>query len=593
MKISRTSSFASVLVLAGLVGLPALGQDVPESLLPPGFNDPVAPAPAPGAQQPAARPSGVPQAPIAGPAPIPTPTPTPTPTATARPVDPKLLAQYELPEYARRSTAHIGIDGAGLGRNAFAGADGRMLETLMRRLDAPVASRWLSIALRRALASDVDTPARVNGPDFAAERAWLLLRMGEAPTARAVVQSVDGENYTPKMYQVAMQAALATADPAAMCGIVEPAQRVSQERGWQLARAMCAGLAGEPKQAGVLIDQARRAFRRRAVGADIDLKLAEKVLGAGAQGRRSVTIEWDGVEQLSAWRWGLANATAVEIPAALFDTVGPQVRYWNALMPAIPPERRVPDAELAAAQGVLSSSALVDLYATVGELDDSPSDLTAVARDLREAFAAAQVADRMTALRQVWTGATDAQRSYARRVLTARAASAIPASADYAADADALVASMLSAGMDLRALRWRSMTPEGGDAWAMLAVADPRARQVSQRAVSRYADGDARKGQLLLAGLAGLGRLPAEDATELAQSLGVPIGAENAWTRAITLAAGRDQPGTVLVLAAVGMQTRDWRGVSPQALFHIVAALRAVGLEGEARMIAAEAIARA
>ncbi|MFV0623543.1 hypothetical protein ACBY01_05970 [Sphingomonas sp. ac-8] len=593
MKISRTSGFASVLALAGLIGLPALGQDVPESLLPPGFNDPVAPAtPAP---PPAARPSGVPQGPTAtpGPLPIPTPTPTPTPSATPTPVDPRLLARYELPEYARRSTAHVGIDGAGLSRSAFGTADGRMLEALMRRLDAPVASRWLSIALRRALASDVDTPARVDGADFAAERAWLLLRMGEAATARAVVQSVDTENYTPKMYQVAMQAALATADPAAVCPIVEPAQRVSSERGWQLARAMCAGLAGEPKQAGSLIDAAERAFRRRAVGADIDLKLAEKVLGAGAQGRRSVTIEWDGVEQLSAWRWGLANATAVEVPDALFASVGPQVRSWNALLPGIAPERRVPDAELAAAQGVLSSAALVDLYATVGELDDSPSALTAVARDLRDAFAAAQVADRMTALRQLWSGETDRARGYARRILTARAAAAIPVTGDYAADSDALVASMLSAGMDLRALRWRTVVPEGGDAWAMLALANPRGGRVAESAVSRYAGSDARKGQLLFAGLAGLGRLSAGDAEGLAQSLEVPVGAENAWTRAIALAAGRDQPATVLLLAGVGMQTRDWRGVSPQALFHIVAALRAVGLEGEARMIAAEAIARA
>ena len=592
MKISRTSSFASVLVLAGLVGLPALGQDVPESLLPPGFNDPVAPAPAPQAA-PVARPSAVPQGPVAGPAPIPTPTPTPSATATPQPVDAKLLARYELPEYARRSTAHIGLDGAGLGRNAFGAADGRMLQTLMRRLDAPVASRWLSIALRRALASDVDTPPGVSGPDFAAERAWLLIRMGEAPTARAVVQSVDTQNFTPKMYQVAMQAALATADPAAVCSIVEPAQRVSSERGWELARAMCAGLSGEPKEAGAILDAARRAFRRRAVGADIDLKLAEKVLGAGAQGRRSVTIEWDGVEQLSAWRWGLANATAVEVPDALFDTVGPQVRYWNALMPSIAPERRVLDAELAAAQGVLSSGALVDLYASVAELDDTPSELGAVAGDLREASAAAQVADRMTALRALWNRGASRQRSYARRVLTARAAAAIPPSADYAGDTDALVASMLAAGMDLRALRWRSVVPDGSDAWAMLALADPRSRQVSERSVSRYADADARKGQLLLAGLAGLGRLSPDSAQDLAKSLEVPIGAENAWTRAITLAAGRDQPASVLLLAAVGMQTRDWRAVSPQALFHIVAALRAVGLEGEARMIAAEAIARA
>ena len=46
------------------------------------------------------------------------------------------------------------------------------------------------------------------------------------------------------------------------------------------------------------------------------------------------------------------------------------------------------------------------------------------------------------------------------------------------------------------------------------------------------------------------------------------------------------------LLAAVGMQTSDWRGVPPAYLFRIVRALRTVGLEYEARMIAAEALAR-
>ena len=47
-----------------------------------------------------------------------------------------------------------------------------------------------------------------------------------------------------------------------------------------------------------------------------------------------------------------------------------------------------------------------------------------------------------------------------------------------------------------------------------------------------------------------------------------------------------------MLLAAIGMQTPQWRGVPPAMLYRIVSALRAVGLEGEARMIAAEALAR-
>ena len=53
------------------------------------------------------------------------------------------------------------------------------------------------------------------------------------------------------------------------------------------------------------------------------------------------------------------------------------------------------------------------------------------------------------------------------------------------------------------------------------------------------------------------------------------------------------QPATVILLAAVGMQTKNWGGVPPAALYRIVAALRAVGLGGEARMIAVEALSRA
>jgi hypothetical protein len=91
---------------------------------------------------------------------------------------------------------------------------------------------------------------------------------------------------------------------------------------------------------------------------------------------------------------------------------------------------------------------------------------------------------------------------------------------------------------------------------------------------------------MLVAGLAGLGRYgdPA--------SLGVDPSPRSRWARTITAAARNSQPGTVVLLAGIGMQTSDWRGVPPEHLFHIVRSLRSVGLEYEARMIAAEALSR-
>ena len=597
MPISRTSARIAALATGASIAVaaawvPAIGQDRPESILPPGFGEP------------APRPSATPTAPVAGATPgslgatiealptdEPTVSPSDTPSATPTP-DAHMLAEYALPSFARRSLSMVGSIGTGEGGlppEAFGSASGPYLERLMRTLDAPLPSRWLSILLRRALVSAVDTPAGVNGADFAAERAWLLLRMGESVSARAVAQGVDTNNYTPKLYEVAMNTALATGDPAQLCPLVDGGMQATGEAGWTLAQAMCVGLSGEAARAGTLITQARR----HGVAGGVDLSLAQKVVGTGAQGRQAVTIEWTGVDRLTAWRFGLATATGVAIPDNLYDGAGRQVTYWRALAPAIPLAARVAPAEAAAGQGVLSSAALVDLFSAVDAADDSAAGPTATAQDLKTAYTAPTVDARMTALRQLW-GAAGAKPAYARLVLTARAAAQVPV-ASGSADASALVASMLTAGLDRTAARWRGSVDKGGDAWAMIALTDPDARgMIGYGDLAAYAgSGDAAlKQRLLFAGLAGLGRLAPGDIERAAEKLDVKIGAENAWTRALDRAARDGQPGTVVLLAAVGMQTPSWRGIPPEALYRIVGALRSVGLEGDARMIAAEAIAR-
>ena len=594
----RTFPKLSLAVLAAVGGLaalaPAIGQEKPESLLPPGFGDTPAPAPtaapaprAPSADQPIPPTATVQPLPLPSPGPSPSATPSPTPT-----IDPAVLAQYEMPASARRSLDSVGPLGAGQGgidADAFGAADGRYVERLMRHLTAPLPSRWMSILLRRTLTSRLDTPANVNGADFAAERGWLLLRMGESVAAHAVVQGVDTSNFTPKLYQVAMNAALATGDPGGVCPLVDGAMRVVPSRGWTMAQAMCAGLSGYPAQAGPLLTTARS----RGVASGIDLLLAQKVIGAGAQGRQAVTIEWDGVDQLTSWRFGLAMATGVAVPDALYATVGPQVTYWRALSPSMTLADRLGAAEAAAGQGVLSNAALVDLYSAAFSDDSVQSGTTATAQDLQTAYADRNADARMAALRQIWG---TARPSYGRLVLTARAAARMPAAKDKTEN-DRLIASMLSAGLDRTAARWRGSVETGSDAWAMILLADPDAdTRVSYGDLASYSGGEgdsALKQRMLFAGLAGLGRLSPGDVERAAKALDVRIGAENSWTRALDSAARGGQAGTVALLAAIGMQTPGWKGVPPEALYRIVGALRAVGLDGEARMIAAEAIARA
>lgn len=576
-----TSHGRIALLAAGAlaIGAAAIAQDKPESLLPPGFGE-SAPAPTPTAAVPAPDASGAVVQPLPGVTPLPTPSvapsPTPSPTSTVSP--------YQLPAFARRPLSRVGVGTSGIPADAFGAADGSAIERMMRRLSAPLPSRWLSITLRRLLAAPLDTPRGVNGADFAAERAWLLLRMGESVAARAVAQGVDVENVTPKLRQVWMQAALATGDPAALCPLADGAG--SGERGWIVARAMCASLSGGNGQALL------RDVRRRRVASGIDLQLAQKVMGAGLNSRQAITIDWSPVVQLNAWRFGLATATGVEIPDTLYATVGPQVVGWRALSPAIPLAERAAAAETAAASGVLSNVALVDLYSALAEDQEAPAAMGATAETLREAYVGDR-ASRLTALRSLWDGGTGRAGRYARLVLTARAAAGI-APAPETEGADRIVAAMLSAGLDRTAGRWRGVVPAGGDGWAMLTLADPDGvgRPASLDDYAPSGPNAERKKQLFFAGLAGLGRLSAAQAEEAAASLDVRIGAANDWTRAIDRAARDREVGTLLILAAIGMQTSDWAGVPPEHLYRIVAGLRAVGLSGEARMIAAEAIAR-
>ncbi|RYE01656.1 MAG: hypothetical protein EOP61_10640 [Sphingomonadales bacterium] len=589
------------LLLAG-AGVPALvqgqsqsqskSQDAPESLLPPGFDEPTtsAPAPAPAATR-AADPAATT---AAGGAPL-SADPLGNESAAVAPeaLGPIDLTRYELPEYAKHSLDKVGVvawGNAPFPARSMGAADGRYLDALLKRLNAPVASRWVSIALRRALMSPLDTPKNINGADFAASRAWVLLRMGEANAARAVIDDVDAENYTTWLYQVAMQSSLASGDPAGMCGIADEGAKAVTQRSWALARAMCAGLAGKPSEAGQLLSQARRGTSP----SDIDNLLAEKVLGSGAQGRRAVTLEWQGVNGLTAWRFGLATAMGEQVPAALYATAGPQVRYWQALSPSLPPVSRAAAAELAASAGVFSSAGLIDLYSEIAqdpEASGTPEE--AVARDLRTAYIDGDVADRVTAIRKLWDQAKTPRTAYARLILTARAASWIPVSANVEAP-EKLIASMLSAGMESPALEWRNAVKRGSEGWALLTLADPSEASVAYGDFDVFSDvAGRRKAQLMLAGLAGLGRLEAADARRGAAALDVPIGAANSWTKAIDAAGQRGDSALVALLAAVGMQSRSWDYVTPEALFHIVAAMKAAGMGNYARMIAVEAISRA
>jgi len=507
----------------------------------------------------------------------------------------------EYPSWARRDPWTVGPlspQQAGLGDDAWGPVSGAFLSSLMRRMDTPIASRWAHIALRDALLANAHAPRDVNPVDWVAERAWLLLRMGEADAARMLVASVDTDRFTPKMTQVAVQTALASADPPALCPI-ESGIRKYDPGVRALVQAMCSSLAGEPETAAAQIDDARRHGR---VGG-IDLTLAEKVVGAGADTGRAVTVEWEPVDRLTAWRFGLATATGIAVPDRLLANTSPQLRAFQARAPLLTPQQRLNSALIAAGLGVFSSQSLVDLYSAIYDSTD-PDDLPSTdAWQLRQAFAGKDEAARVAAIRHLLGAGKDPLQKEAMRALVARAASLITPDVDLQDDAPELISAMLAAGYDRAAARWtatvRRMKDQNADrCWAMLALASPDAARadISNGRITSFIGRDQSKDKLrsalLVAGLAGLGRISTDTANSLNRRYGLGLGRTTSWTRIMDAAAGRGQAGTVLVLAGTGFQTPSFERLPPAHMYHATAGLERTGRDFTARMIAAEALSR-
>jgi len=302
------------------IALPALGQDAPQSLLPPGFG-----APPPKSDKSAAAPprgtgpataAPVPAAPVPPASPnadeaVAESSPSLLPSDIAKLAAAEVEPPAEMPDAAKRSLDLVGTNPV-YGSDAFGDADGRYLVTLMRRMQAPIASRWAEIMLRRALVGATPAPRGEGQADWVADRAALLLRLGEADAARMLVQGVDVERFSPRLRRVAIESALATSDPQGLCPLSAGDEQVGGQPAWPMVRAICATLAGDTATANATIG-------RGPPNDSIDHPLAERLVAAGGGGRRDVQVDWTAVDTLTDWRFGLATALGIAIPQNLLD----------------------------------------------------------------------------------------------------------------------------------------------------------------------------------------------------------------------------------------------------------------------------------
>jgi hypothetical protein len=265
------------------------------------------------------------------------------------------------------------------------------------------------------------------------------------------------------------------------------------------------------------------------------------------------------------------------------------------------PEQRLGSAMVAAGLGVFSSQSLVDLYSAIYDSTD-PTDLpSSDAWQLRQAFVGKDRDTKLAAIRQLLALGKNPLEKEAARALAARAATLIDPDPKLAKDAPELISAMLAGGYDTAAARWIPAAAHMDDAdadrcWAMLALAAPNIADVSSGRISAFIGRDTSakhvRSALLVAGLAGLGRITQDTANSFNHRYGFGLGRTTSWTSAIDGAAAKGQAGTVLVLTGTGFQTASVDQLPASHFYHAIAALKRTGQDFIARMIAAEALSR-
>lgn len=503
-------------------------------------------------------------------------------------------------------SAQVGLHGpetGGFGPNLWAGSQGAFVKDLMRRTPAPTASRFGHVLLRRALLSITPTPQGALPANFVAERAHLLLRMGEAEGARTLVSQVPLNSYTRRLFEVAPHAHMASGDVAGLCPLVQTGITISGDPLWPLASAVCAALQGDDAGASLILDRERENRTAKA----FDILLADRLSVALAGGERGVNVSWPGDAKLTTYRLSMALAGGVEVPRPLLSGANSAVKGWLVRKAQVPLAARLEAARIAAANGAIPAQELINLWSLQAVNLDETAIRSLPVGQLRAAYTAPTYNARLRAMSSLWGSAQSDHDKVALQLVTSRAAAGFPVEKRWLGAGPDLVRSMLLAGDVKGALKWyelarreaKARNPKAGEPlmaiWPLALTADAMGRVPHSAGLfelwADMLDGSGseqeRLQQLLGASVAGLGLINANDLPSDATVEFV----NNGYTKRLRLAAQAGRRGEVIMLSALGLG-QDAKTVSPSYVYEIVAALRKVGLRREAGLIAAELLIR-
>ncbi|MGO8920752.1 MAG: hypothetical protein ACLQJR_33070 [Stellaceae bacterium] len=533
----------------------------------------------------------LPPAPGTGPA-LPPPPPAPTPAPAPR------------TDGSIRATPLAPVDAAWMGAlpdstqalpgNLWQGTPRSFVAAALPQLQPSVSPALQSLAHRLLLSNAAAPPGQdpPDRPSLAALRVERLIALGEIDGALAVLDALPAATHTDELDHQRVQLSFAKNDIEDGCRRVQEDVGHYQGTWWDRALIACQALAGDQAKAALGLSL----LREQKAPPDAIFDALVEALGGHAAKIEKLPEPTPILVTL------MAAAKLPLPPEAVAAADLATLRAW-AGNEAVPPLQRLGAAERAVSLGALPPAALADLYAKVefrpeelgqaikqGKAPASPRDRALLFQVARSDPAAAA---RATALKALLADARKRGDLIATARVVAPILADLPAGDELAPFAPDAVRALLAAGRGDAAAPWlASIDPAQAPLLlGLMRLASADLDPTALREAAAGAQHDSGQEAMLLALAQALGQKVSP--TDWAPLIAAP--AHSASLPSVALWLDREQAAsggrlgetvlTTLILARQG----EHLAAEPIIVSRAVAALKAVGLAGEARALAIEA----
>lgn len=561
-------------------------------------------------------------------------------TVAPRPLDGAGITVNQLETVDPDAIGLVGDDQGGFPLNLWRGAQWAVVSGLMPRMPAGLSSPALRDIARRLLISQASVPVgKPLDASFVALRIERLLAMGDVGNALALLKITPDERRDEALARTRIEAFFFDNNNADACKAVQNAVRGYSGLYWSQAQAFCLALSGAHARASLIADLLRERENEieKVFFAGIDAL-------AGAKGGESPALTAPLALHLAMMR-----AAGFRFPAEIVQSAQASVLRAVALTPNAALDVRLIAAEKAHRIGALNDDEVIRLYLSIpftkaelsGPISAAEESWTPKTRALLVRAAASQsvALAKAEVLRRAW------QLGQERDGYAEIAGTSVPVVVGIEPAAELLwfakdaARVLFGAGRTERALAWYAIAAtdserieEARDAeavlWPLAVLADridgPPATSglsgndaaanvmpVSRTAnavplddarlrrwfeVRRQADAQtvSRQAAVFYTLLEATGRrVPAAlwQALQDRPFTGAAedgIGLNAVWTHSLEMASANARTGETVLLATVGAGDAGEKGLSVSDAARIIAALRRVGLDAEARRLAVE-----